>query len=264
MNDSLDTMLSERFSTQYDAPPGADLADARERAHRLRSATPAQRPRRRIGGRLSLRMGLVAAALAVLVGGGTATGFAIRALTQSPVTRGFSALRDPNLPQAPEDTPELSASLRRFFREQLGPDYHAKQVADGMFLAHRGRDLCAAVFRGFGGCTDHLGGDVWLHGDLLRTYDAETAPFEVHFYGFARDNVAAVRVTTTNGNTVTLPVAHNAFQTTLSHTTFADIAAIEVIYTSRHTTSIDPRKYFPSTMPVGVPPSQTTPGGSGK
>lgn len=126
-----------------------------------------------------------------------------------------------------------------------------------MFLAERGSDLCEAVTSGSAGCTDHLDGDVWLFGDELRAYDAETAPFNVHLYGFARDDVAAVRVTTSDGNTVTLPVAHNAFQTTLTNATFGDITAVDVEFTSGKTSSIDPRQYFPAAPPhVAVP---TTP-----
>lgn len=76
------------------------------------------------------------------------------------------------------------------------------------------------------------------------------APFSVHFYGFARDSIASIRVTTSNGNVTSVPVDHNAFQTTLTDTRFADITAIEAVSTSGHTTAIDPRTYFPATEPT--------------
>jgi len=140
-------------------------------------------------------------------------------------------------------------------------DIQPKEVGDGMYLGQRDGALCADVIHGFGGCTDRLDGDVWLQGDEGREYDAETAPFQVHFYGFARDNVAAIRVATANGNTVTLPVVHNAFQTTFKNTTFADIAAIEVVYRSGQTASLDPSKYFPKlppTLTLTTPTGTTT------
>jgi hypothetical protein len=88
-----------------------------------------------------------------------------------------------------------------------------------------------------------------------RAYDAETAPFNVHLYGFARDSVAAIRVTTSNGNITSVPVKHNAFQTTLTHTGFDDITAIEVVSTSGQLSEIDPRTYFP---PATLPNINTT------
>ena len=206
---------------------------------------------------------LLAASLALLAGAGTATAFAVKHLTQAPVTQGFSALDDPGLPSAP-DTPDLpppAGSVMGLFRELGAGNYEAKQVGDGLYLARRGNDLCGAAVHGFAGCTDHIDGDVWLQGDEIRQYDAEKAPFQVHFYGFARDDVAAIRVTTADGNTVTLPVTHNAFQTTFKNTTFADIAAIEVVYTSGQTTGINPRDNFPAippTMTLITPTSTTT------
>lgn len=193
--------------------------------------------------RVPRRVALVAAVVAILLAAGTATAFAVQRLTEAPVTQGFSALDDPNLPAAP-------AGL--FQKVGLGSgDYlDAKQVGDGMYLARRGNALCAVVLHGFGGCTSQIDGDVWLQGDEGREYDAETAPFQVHFYGFARDDVATIRVTTADGNTVALPVVHNAFQTTFKNTTFADIAAIEAVYNSGKSTSLDPRKYYPALPPT--------------
>jgi hypothetical protein len=182
---------------------------------------------------------LLAAALALLLAVGAATAFAVQRLTEAPVTRGFSALDDPSLPVA-------SASVR-----DLDPGvYVTKQVGDGLYLGQHGNDLCALAIHGFGGCTNQIDGDVWLQGDEGREYDAETAPFQVHVYGFARDNVAAIRVTTSDGNTVALPVTHNAFQATFKNTTFADITAIEIVYSSGQTTSLDPGKYYPAAPPT--------------
>jgi hypothetical protein len=198
---------------------------------------------------------LVAAVVAVATIG-AATAFAVRALTQSPVTHGFSALTDPTVPDVTPSTPGLTPNVDRGLREVLGDDYTAKRVGDsvwlgqrgGMFLGQRGGALCEIVVPGAGQCTDHLDGDVWLMGDMGRT--SETAPPSVHIYGFARDDVAAIRVTTSNGTVTSLPVEHNAFQTILTHTSFADITAIEVVSTSGQTTAIDPRTYFPATLPT--------------
>ena len=115
-----------------------------------------------------------------------------------------------------------------------------------MYLGRRGDVLCGVVFPGSSQCTDHLDGDVWFEGDQGREYDAETAPFEVHFYGFARDSVSSIRVTTANGDVLNVPVAHNAFQTRLKNTTFDDITGLEVIYSSGKTEAVDPRTYYRS------------------
>jgi hypothetical protein len=212
-------------------------------ADAIAQTAPLSQPRRTRG-----RLALAAAALALLAGAGTATAFAVKQLTQTPVTQGFSALDDPALPAAP-DTPNLpqpAGSAAGLFRELGLGNYETKQVGDGLYLARHGNSLCAAVIHGVTSCTDHLDGDVWLHGDMVREYDAETAPFQSHLYGFARDDVAAIRVTTADGNTVTLPVTHNAFQTTFKNTGLADITAIDVVYTSGQTEEINPREHFPS------------------
>jgi hypothetical protein len=255
MTRTVDRVLTERFALQHDELAEADFADVRQRARRLPSG------RRLMSWRLPTRVVLVAAVIAVTAIG-AATAFAVHALTQSPVTQGFSALTDPALPDVTPTTPGLTPNVDRGLREVLGDDYTAKKVGDsawlgqrgGMFLGQRGNALCEIVVPGAGQCTDHLDGDVWLMGDMGRT--SETSPFSVHFYGFARDDVAAIRVTTSNGNVTSLPVKHNAFQTILTHTSFADITAIEVVSTSGQTTAIDPRTYFPATLP---PFTTTTP-----
>lgn len=239
MTDSLDRTLAERFAAQHDELPAPDFADV------LRRTRVRQPPR---SWRRQTRVVLVAAVLAIAAVG-AATAFAVRSLTQSPVTQGFSALTDPALPEVTASTVGISPHLAGVLREVMGPGYVARQVGPGMYLGQRGNALCEVVDPGAAGCTDHLDGDVWLLGDMMRAYDAETAPFRVHFYGFARDDVATVRVTTSDGTVTTVPVEHNAFETTLKNTSFADIRAVEVVSTSGQTTAIDPRTYFPATLP---------------
>lgn len=257
MTDSFDQALRERFALQRDKLLGPDFADVLRRAHRLSSrgsSSPLRLREVRLPWRLPTRVVLVAAVVVIV--GGTATAFAVRALTQSPVTQGFSALTDPTLPEVTPSTAGLSPKLDRMLSDVLGTDYTARQVGDvtwlgqqgGMYLGQRGDALCEVVIPGAGQCTDHLDGNVWLMGDMGRT--SETAPFSVHFYGFARDDVATIRVTTSDGEVTNVPVQHNAFQTTLTHTSFADITAIEAVSTSGQTTAIDPRRYFPATTPT--------------
>lgn len=251
MTDSLDRAMSERFALQHDELPEPDLADVRRRAERLSSngtGPPAVRRRLRLPWRLPTRVALVAAVIAVA--GGTATALAVRSLTvaRSSATQGFSALTDPAVPEVTSSTAGVTPELDRMLSDVLGPDYTARQVGDGMYLGRRGDALCEVVVPGAGQCTDHLDGDVWLMGDMGRT--SESAPFSVHFYGFARDDVAAIRVTTSDGAVTNLPVEHNAFRSTLTNTTFADITAVEAVSTSGQTTAIDPRGYFPATTPT--------------
>lgn len=251
MTDSLDQALTARFALQRDELLEPDFADVRRRAERLapRHAGVGVAGRRvRLPWRLPTRVVVVAAVL--IAAGGSATAFAVHSLTQSPVTQGFSAVTDPALPEVTASTAGVSPHLASVFLEVFGRGYTARQVGDGMYLGERRDGLCAVVEHGEAGCTDHLDGDVWLMGDMIRAYDAETAPFNVHFYGFARDSVAAIRVTTSNGNVTSVPVRHNAFQTTLTHTGFGDISAIEVVSTSGQTSAIDPRSYFPATTPT--------------
>lgn len=241
MTSSLDRVLTDRFARQHEELQEADFADVRRRARRLSPDRLGTSPRRRMSWRLPTRVVLVVAVIAIAALG-AATALAVHALTQSPVTQGFSALDDPSLPPAPTSVRNLDPGV-----------YVTKQVGDGLYLGSHGNDLCALAVHGFGGCTSQIDGDVWFQGDEGREYDAETAPFQVHLYGFARDDVTAIRVTTADGNTVALPVVHNAFQTTLKNTTFADIAAIKVVYSSGQTTNVDPGKYYPA-----IPPTLTT------
>ena len=245
IKNDVECKLAERFALQHDRLPDPDLEDVRRRAQRLRTGAAIRPPKRMFAWRVPMRTSVVAATAAVVVAAGTATAFAVRALTRAPVTEDFSALSDSTLPLISPTTPGIAPQVGQFFREQLGSDYTARQVGDGMFLAQQGADLCEAVTNGAAGCTDHLDGSVWLFGDQVRAYDAETAPFDVHFYGFARDSVTAVRVTTSEGDVISLPVVHNAFQTTFADMTFDDISAIDVVSTSGQTTSLNPRLYFP-------------------
>ena len=112
-----------------------------------------------------------------------------------------------------------------------------------MYLARRGDALCEVVIGGAGGCTDSatsIQNDVWLFGDERRQYDSETSPFEVHVYGFVRDDVASVAVSTSHGQTIEIPASHNAFQANLKDTSFAQITAIAVGYTNGRTATLDP------------------------
>lgn len=258
---SFDHTITERFVLQRDELPDADFADVRRRAERLSSGDAVRGvAERRIRRSWRLPTRLVIVVAVIIIAGGSATAFAVHSLSQSPVTQGFSALTDPTLPEVTPSTPGFSSLLASEFVTVFGPDYTVRQVGDGMFLGQHDGALCAIVEHGFGGCTDNLDQDTWPMGDMIRAYDAETAPFSVHFYGFARDSVAAIRVTTSNGNTTSVPVEHNAFQTTLTHTSFADIAAIEVVSTSGQTSAIDPRRYFGDRFPkLGYFPPATLP-----
>lgn len=257
---SLDHAIAERFALQRDELPDADFADVRRRAERLSSSDAGRRaPGRRIWRSWRLPTRVVIVAAVIIIVGGSATAFAVHSLTQSPVTQGFSALTDPALPEITPSTAGVSPHLASVLLEVLGPDYTARQVGDGMYLGERSGAICGVVEPGSAGCEDHLDENVWLFGDMERASDAETAPFSVHFYGFARDSVAAIRVTTSNGNITSVPVEHNAFQTTLTHTSFGDITAIEVVSTSGQTSAIDPRTYFPSATLPRLNPTTTSP-----
>jgi hypothetical protein len=246
-----EAVLRERFTAQDDFRGTADLTDVRTRAGRRR-----QQAGRTSTGKTSFlsRRILVALSAGALVAGGIGAGVAITAGSPPPVTEGFSALDDPNLAPVPETTdPSLSPpyhSVMDMFTA-LGPGpYEGREVGEGMYLARRGDVLCAVVVHGFGQCTDRLSGDVWFEGDQMRSYDAQTAPFEVHFYGFARDSVSSIRVTTGNAVVTNVPVVHNAFQTTLKNTTFNEITGLEVMYSSGKTTAVDPREAGYRSPPV--------------
>jgi hypothetical protein len=238
-----EAVLQERFTAQDDLRGTVDLPDVRTRAVRHRRQPSESSPGNT---KFLSRRILVALAAAALVAAGAGAGVAITAGSPPPVTEGFSALDDPNLPPVPEtNDPSLPLpyhSVMDMFRA-LGPGtYEGRAVGDGMYLARRGDVLCAVVVHGFGQCTDRLSGDVWFGGDQARSYDAQTAPFEVHFYGFARDSVSTIRVMTEHGLAVSVPVVHNAFQTTLKNTTFDEITGLEVIYSSGKTKAVHPRE----------------------
>ena len=107
-----------------------------------------------------------------------------------------------------------------------------------MYLAEHDGVLCELVVPGSGGCTDRL------DPSMTRRYDSETAPFDVHLYGFAVDDIAGVDVTA-NSVTTSLSVRHNAFDTTLRNVTFQDISAVNVVKASGETLRLDPAAYFP-------------------
>ena len=124
-----------------------------------------------------------------------------------------------------------------------------RTVRPQMYLAQHEGVLCELVVPGSGGCTDRLDpSGIWLLGDMTRRYDSETAPFDVHFYGFAADDVSSVDVTA-KGVTTSLSVRHNAFETTLRDVSFQDISAVEVVKASGERLRLDPAAYFPH-MPL--------------
>lgn len=158
---------------------------------------------------------------------------------------GFSVLGDRSVGAAPAAIVDELRSIH------AGSYADAKSVGDGMVLATNDGALCAWVVGGLGGCTDRLNaGDVWLAGDMIRQVDSPTAPFKVHLYGFARDGVTALRVTTAGGSTRTIPVHDNAFQATFGNTSFGDLVAIEELYASGQSVAVNPALYFPTTVPM--------------
>jgi hypothetical protein len=253
-------------SFRADAPPISDETHNRVRGLVLEladaeTAMVAGKPKRRLGLRRSpgvrMRRTIVLAAAAVsLLAAGAAGALTLRALTQQPVTAGFSALADHTLPPPPADVMDGPTGFRAL---GPGPYEDARTVGEGVYLARRGDALCSFVVHGAGGCTEHLpDGDVWLGGTMGREYDAETAPFQVFLYGFARDNIAMITVTTSNGFTVMLPVKHNAFQTTLPNKTFSDITSVSATSNSGATTQLDISAYnTPMLNPQPVGPQNT-------
>jgi hypothetical protein len=186
-------------------------------------------------------IGVVAAfaSLAVgLVSWNALTAHAVSARTD--VASGFAALDDPSLPGVPESAMRVLHSIHDW-------DYdRARTVGPKMYLAAHEGVVCELVSGGSGGCTDRLGpSGVWLFGDMTRRYDSEAAPFDVHLYGFAVDGVSRVDVRTPTA-TISLPVRHNAFTTTLKDTIFQNILGLKATRSSGEVVALDPRAYFPS------------------
>jgi hypothetical protein len=194
---------------------------------------------------------LVANALGIRVAAGQAQSASqprVAARLAGSAASGFSALSDRSLGAAP------GAVLSDFQSLHAGNYADAKTVGNGMYLASNNGALCAWVRGGLGGCTDRLNaGDVWLAGDMIRESDSENAPFKVHFYGFARDDVAALRVTTADGTTRRIPVHNNAFQATFGNTSFGDLASISELYNSGRSVSVNPALYFAAHPPIAKP-----------
>jgi hypothetical protein len=152
----------------------------------------------------------------------------------------FAALHDPSLASAPASALRTLRSIHDWSYDE------ARTVLPHMYLAEHDGILCELVVPGSGGCTDRLDpSGVWLFGDMTRRHDSETAPFDVHFYGFAVDDVSSVDVTA-NGVTTSLPVRHNAFETTLRNVAFQDISGVRVVKASGDALQLDPAAYFPS------------------
>ena len=155
--------------------------------------------------------------------------------------QGFSVLHNARADGAPP------AVIQEWQSMHAGSYADAKTVAAGMYLATNGDSLCARVEKGFSACTgsDLNAGDAWLQGDMVRTSDSESAPFEVNLYGFARDGVSAIRVSPASGKPIDLVVANNGFRGTLDATSFSDITGLALVYASGKTVSLDPSNYFP-------------------
>src|SRR5919205_4024272 len=125
-----------------------------------------------------------AAALASVVAG-IVVWNAVGAHAVSPradVASQFAALHDRSLASASTSAMRVLHSIHDWSYDQ------ARTVGPGMYLAEHDGVLCELVAQGSGGCTDRLDpSGVWLFGDMVRSYDSETAPFDVHLYGFAVD-----------------------------------------------------------------------------
>jgi hypothetical protein len=144
-----------------------------------------------------------------------------------------SALQDKDLGAAP------SAVIESFRAMHPGAYADAKDLGHGMYLASNNGALCAWVVDGIGECKDRFDyGDLWLNGSVARTFDSPSAPFQVDLYGFARDNISAVRVTA-NGTAYSFRTSHNAFRGTIPNATFSSIESVEKIDRSGKTITLD-------------------------
>lgn len=201
---------------------------------------------------LGVITGILAVALAALVAHltGVRTGNAEAVGAPPPATplpaasgevaAGFSALSDSSLRAAPQSAIVSLQSMHS------GTYADAKAVQDGMYLATNNGALCAWVVGGFGQCTDRLNyGDVWLQGTEQRHYDSDSAPFDVHVYGFARDGISSIDVTT-KGATQSIPVVNNAFRATLDSTSFSDIVSVVKVYASGEKSPMETANQFHS------------------
>jgi hypothetical protein len=218
------------------------------------------------------RLIIMTAFLVSLPVAGVAGAFAIGTLNHETVTTDISALDDTSLPPAPADIMDGPTGFN-----QLGPFTSVpRTVGDGMYIARRGDALCEWIVGGLGGCTDRQfnSGDVWFMAGLGREYDAETAPFQVNIWGFARDDIGSIRIATSSGDTVTVPVEHNAFQIKLPNTTTFGpstscqyIVSAEAVSASGETAPIDVSGYqqlLPRFgRPQNVSPCQLTTGTGG-
>jgi hypothetical protein len=194
--------------------------------------------------RSQILAGVIAACAALA--GGLVSWNALTAHAVSPrsaVASQFAALDDSSLPGMPDSALRVLRSIHDWRYDR------ARTVGPKMYLAAHDGVLCELVTDGSGGCTDRLDpSGVWLFGDMTRRYDSETAPFDVHLYGFAVDGVSGIEVTA-NGVTTSLSVRHNAFETTLRNLSFSDISAVSVVKASGERLRLDPAAYFPH-MPL--------------
>jgi hypothetical protein len=149
----------------------------------------------------------------------------------------FAALADRSL-QRPS-----AGVLAQFAAIHPGAEANARTAAPGLYIASWQGAPCAVVAGGAAGCTSSLDQGVWLMGDMIRAYDAPTAPFNTQVYGLAEDGVARVDVFL-GGRTVTAPVHNNVFRTALRNTSFSDITGLTVIRKDGTRSALDASKYF--------------------
>ena len=149
----------------------------------------------------------------------------------------FAALTDRSLPRP------AATVLAQFAAIHPGAEANARTAAPGLYIASWKGAPCAVFVGGAAGCTSSLDQGVWLMGDMIRAYDATTAPFNTQVYGLAEDGVARVEVLF-GARAVTAPVHNNVFWTTLRNTSFSDITGLTVIRKDGTRSALDASKYF--------------------
>jgi hypothetical protein len=201
--------------------------------------------RRQIGLGVALGACMSVAAVAAVSAFGAAphTGRPLAAPTQ--IATQFAAVGNQSLPAAP------AAIVADFADLHTGIDT-PRQVGDNAYIASYNGAVCIVFKPGSSGCTDQLDHGVFLFGDMIRATDSEQAPFNVNLYGAAEDGISSLTVSLSNGTTTTIPVVNNAFRATVSDTTFSQIQGIAVD-SSAGQSALDPRQYFPTSLPTFAP-----------
>jgi hypothetical protein len=163
----------------------------------------------------------------------------------TPIANQFAAVGNQSLPAAP-------AAIIANFAELHAGIGTPRHVGRDAYIASYNGAVCIVFRPGSSGCTDQLDHGVWLFGDMIRASDSEQAPFNVNLYGVAEDGVLSLTVALTNGKTRTIPVVNNAFRATFGNTMFSQIQGISVNSSAGQST-LDPRQYFPSSLPTFGP-----------